>query len=273
MPVYNGMPTIKFSINSLLNQTYKNWECIIVDDGSTDNTYEYLMSISDPRIKVFRFINNKGRAFARQKALEESKGKYLAMLDADDLYHPDKLKAQTDIMEANPNISLVCASMISFGYKTASLTKRGSQKDEIRIYSPNKEPLHAPSMLRTDHAKEFRYSMDLNFGEDRDFLSKYLSKYPQYMMLAKAYYYYSEYDSVSSKKILKSYCTRIKHYLNTFRLTDLAITALKYIYSLLTMPFVSDESIIKKRGWEVPETERIELESIIASIKKATDKE
>ena len=99
MPVYNGLPYIKASLESLYRQSYSNWECIVVDDGSTDGTTQFLNSLTDKRIRVFRFKKNKGRSAARQKALEEACGKYLAMLDADDIYHPEKLKKQVDILE------------------------------------------------------------------------------------------------------------------------------------------------------------------------------
>lgn len=268
MPVYNGMPFIKYSLKSLQNQIYNNWECIIVDDGSIDDTFEFLKSITDTRIKVYRFSQNKGRAHARQKALEEAKGKYLAMLDADDLYHPEKIERQVNLMESNPEISLVCTSMISFGYNTNSMTKRGSAKDEIRTYAPNEEPLHAPSMLRAEYAKQIQYSSYLNFGEDRDFLSKYLSRYPVYMILSKAYYYYSEYDSVSKTKILKSYFNRMKYYLKQHRIKEFAITSSKYIYSLLSMPFMSNDSIIKKRGWNISDSEKNDFEAVFKTVKE-----
>lgn len=266
MPVYNGMPYIKMSIRSLLNQTYKNWECIIVDDGSNDNTLEYLKGLTDSRIRVFSLGKNHGRAYARQIALEQAQGEYLAMLDADDLYHPCKIERQVSEMESDSNISLVCTSMISFGYNTHFLSKRGAQKDQGRNYTASNEPIHAASMLRTGYAKQFRYATDLNFGEDRDFLSKYLSQYPRYKMLAKAYYYYSEYDSVTKTKILKSYLNRVSYYLKKRRVKDFSVTLLKYIYSVLTMPFISNDAIIRRRGWEVLDNERYEFESVLTSL-------
>ena len=78
MPVFNGLKLIHASIASLLAQTYSNWECIIVDDGSTDGTSEYLDSLQDIRFRVVHFKENLGRPFARQKALELANGKYLA---------------------------------------------------------------------------------------------------------------------------------------------------------------------------------------------------
>ena len=66
MPVYNGLPLIKASVESILKQTYTNWECIIVDDGSTDGTSAYLDSLSDSRFVVHHFVKNQGRPVARQ---------------------------------------------------------------------------------------------------------------------------------------------------------------------------------------------------------------
>ena len=93
MPVFNGLPLIKASIESLLSQTYTNWECIIIDDGSNDGTSEYVDQLNDVRFKVFH-QENKGRPIARQRALDNANGKYLGMLDAGDLYHPEKLQRQ-----------------------------------------------------------------------------------------------------------------------------------------------------------------------------------
>lgn len=69
MPVYNGLPLIKASIESIIQQTYSNWECVIVDDGSNDGTSAYLDSINNERFVVYHLKINSGRAIARQKAL------------------------------------------------------------------------------------------------------------------------------------------------------------------------------------------------------------
>lgn len=266
MPVYNGMPYIEKSIKSLLNQTYQNWECIIVDDGSIDDTLEYLKNLTDSRIRVFSLGQNYGRAYARQMALDKAQGEYLAMLDADDLYHPCKIERQVSEMESNSNISLVSTSMISFGFKTHHLSKRGVCKDQVRNYTASKEPIHAASMLRTDYARQFRYATDLKFGEDRDFLSKYLSQYPKYKILEKAYYYYSEYDSVTKTKILKSYLNRIYYFLKKGRIKNFVEALMKYVYYIFTMLFISNDEIIKRRGWEVSDNERNEFGSILALV-------
>jgi glycosyltransferase involved in cell wall biosynthesis len=90
MPAYNAAPYIGKAIESVLAQSYTNWELIIVNDGSTDNTAEVAARYTDPRIRLLH-QSNAGEAVARNRALDESHGEYVAFLDADDLFLPDHL--------------------------------------------------------------------------------------------------------------------------------------------------------------------------------------
>lgn len=101
MPSYNCAEFIKDSIKSVQNQTYNNWEIIIVDDCSTDNTEEIVTSINDSRIKYFRNTVNCGAAISRNKALLEAKGRWIAFLDSDDLWLHEKLELQIQFMVDN----------------------------------------------------------------------------------------------------------------------------------------------------------------------------
>ena len=92
MPSFNTGRFIKKTINSVLNQTYKNWELIIVDDCSNDNTDEIVNNINDSRIRYFKNRSNVGAALSRNKALKEARGKWIAFLDSDDLWEKDKLE-------------------------------------------------------------------------------------------------------------------------------------------------------------------------------------
>ncbi len=98
MPAYNALPTIDASIQSILNQTYPNWELIITDDGSQDGTRSYLEVINDPRIKVFFNHKNSGVAQTRNHCLNHASGRYVAFLDADDLWTTKKLEIQLSQM-------------------------------------------------------------------------------------------------------------------------------------------------------------------------------
>ncbi len=102
-PSYNSERFISKTIDSVLSQTYQNWEMIIVDDVSTDNSNEIIESYikKDSRIKLIKLIKNRGPAVARNIAIKEAKGRYIAFLDADDLWHPEKLKKQICFMNAN----------------------------------------------------------------------------------------------------------------------------------------------------------------------------
>ena len=102
MPSYNTASFIAESIQSVLAQSYKDWELIIVDDCSPDNTDEIVKPyLSDERIKYLKNEKNSGAAVSRNRALREAKGKWIAFLDSDDLWMPDKLKKQVGFMEKN----------------------------------------------------------------------------------------------------------------------------------------------------------------------------
>lgn len=101
MPSYNTAPYIKETVQSVLNQTYENWELIIVDDCSTDNTEEVLSKIYDERIRFIKNEKNSGAAVSRNKALREARGQWIAYLDSDDLWMPEKLENQIYFMEKN----------------------------------------------------------------------------------------------------------------------------------------------------------------------------
>lgn len=101
MPSYNTASFIEETIQSVLNQTYTKWELIIVDDCSTDNTDEVLENIKDSRIRYFKNDKNSGAAVSRNKALREARGQWIAYLDSDDLWMPEKLEKQIHFMENN----------------------------------------------------------------------------------------------------------------------------------------------------------------------------
>jgi len=105
MPTYNHSEFITEAIESVCKQTLKELELIVVDDGSTDHTPEILAEISDERVRSVR-TTNRGMCAARNVGLQNAEGKYLAFLDSDDLYHPDKLRLQVDLLERYPDITI-----------------------------------------------------------------------------------------------------------------------------------------------------------------------
>ena len=102
-PTFNSERFIAETILSVQAQTYQDWEMIIIDDCSTDKTAKIVASFQekDSRIKYFYNSNNKGSAFSRNLALQNAKGKWIAFLDSDDLWHPEKLEKQIEFMTKN----------------------------------------------------------------------------------------------------------------------------------------------------------------------------
>lgn len=102
-PTYNAEKFITETLKSVQNQTYQNWEMILVDDASTDKTVKIISGFAekDSRIKLFKLEKNSGNGFARNVALEKALGKYIAYLDADDLWFPNKLEKQIGFLKTN----------------------------------------------------------------------------------------------------------------------------------------------------------------------------
>ena len=107
MPCYNSEKYIEATVKSVLAQTYQNWELLLVDDSSSDASIELVKAFGDERIRIFALDKNGGAALARNKAIEEARGRWIAFLDSDDLWMPEKLERQ---------IAYMCDGNIAFSY-------------------------------------------------------------------------------------------------------------------------------------------------------------
>lgn len=109
IPYYNGGEFIKDTLESILNQTYRNYEIIVVDDGSTDGSTDNSKGVLDSfkdKIRYF-YQANEGISGARNRAIKESKGEYIALLDQDDIWYPEKLEKQVEVMNQNLDAGIV----------------------------------------------------------------------------------------------------------------------------------------------------------------------
>lgn len=123
-PVYNCEKFIKKTLECVLNQTYKNWEWLLIDDCSSDNSANIIQeyALKDERIKYFKLDKNSGAAVARNTALEKSTGRFIAYLDSDDLWKKEKLEKQVKFMLDN-NYAFTCTDYEKIKEDGTSLNK------------------------------------------------------------------------------------------------------------------------------------------------------
>src|ERR1051325_9197809 len=107
MAVYNAQDYLRQAIESILRQSFGDFELLIHDDGSTDHSAEIIQAYCDPRIRAVENPRNQGEERVRNQCLQIARGEYIAVLDADDTAHRDRLQIQTDFLNRNTDISLV----------------------------------------------------------------------------------------------------------------------------------------------------------------------
>jgi len=178
MPVYNGASFLEKAINSLLAQSFQDWELVVVDDGSTDATPKILEGYDDARIKIIRQVNG-GEANARNTGLGQVRGKYVAFLDADDEYLPNALDELSKFLDDNPRYGVV----FSDGYICDQEDRQLMRLTEIRsgiftgnvldavVMSPSVLTVPVCSMTRRSGIQQFAVKFDelIVIGPDWDF--------------------------------------------------------------------------------------------------------
>jgi len=141
IPTYNRADLIKDAISTVLAQTYQNFEIVVVDDGSQDNTAEIIRDFGDERIKYI-YQENSGVSSARNNGIKNASGEYVAFLDSDDLWHPQKLEKQLSVLENNPDAGLVTTS----SQYTTKKIKKHCAKSNI-LLNPYKVFCGTPTLL------------------------------------------------------------------------------------------------------------------------------
>lgn len=113
LPVFNGGSLLELSVRSVLNQTWKNWALLILDDGSTDGAIDRLPFLSDPRIMVLRDGCNRGLSARLNQAVGMARSKYFARMDHDDICHPERFAHQIAFLERRPEVDLLATSCLT----------------------------------------------------------------------------------------------------------------------------------------------------------------
>lgn len=158
MSVFNREDYIKTSIDSLLNQTFRDFEIIIVDDCSTDSTVKIIESYTDSRIRLIKNSENKGLTHNLNRAIELSNGEYIARMDDDDICFPDRLEKQVKFLDKHKKIDLVCSQAVFFGDKKGAMSLLINNSDYIKNYICYRNVIIHPSVM-------FRKSSCISYDE------------------------------------------------------------------------------------------------------------
>lgn len=177
MPLYNAENYVKESVKSILDQTFKDFELIVIDDCSKDGSFQIVsdMSKTDSRLKIYRNETNLGVVSTRNKLIELSVGKYIAMLDSDDVAFPERLKTQYEFMENNQDIA-VCgtnAVIINESGKKTGVWKHETDPEKLEIELFFHYPFVSSSlMIRKNSLPEKHYDPDYPVAEDYELVSR-----------------------------------------------------------------------------------------------------
>ena len=207
IPTYNRAHFISETLDSVLAQTYQNWECIVVDDGSTDNTENIIKAYvnKDSRFQFYRRPSTKpkGANACRNFGFELSLGDFVNWFDSDDVMHCDKLKSQ--IEKAIVNNANVVVSSHSITKKLEFLddntTKVFTSSDYYINYILGKHPvLTGEVMLSRNTVTDFKFDVKLHKAQEFDFFSRVFNQKLKYCITAKPLYYYRvSDDSISAQ--------------------------------------------------------------------------
>jgi glycosyltransferase involved in cell wall biosynthesis len=178
MPVYNVAKYVKEAVTSVLSQTFNDFELIIIDDHSTDNTVDIINSIKDSRIIFFRNDKNLGRSVTDNLAIQYIRGQYVAKMDGDDICLPQRFERQLDFLDKNPSVNVVGCYVKNFGASTY-LNKYPSTIDESKVQTLFNIPAaNASTMFRSSLFVEegLKYDESLRQTEDYRFFAKYIDE-------------------------------------------------------------------------------------------------
>lgn len=179
IPVYNCAPYLKEAIESVLNQTFPDFECIVINDGSTDNSKSIIQSFNDSRIVYTENEQNSGLVYSLNKGLDLAKGQYIARMDGDDICMPDRFQKQLDFLKST-DISFVGAQTIFIDEQGNKIDKNlfGNKNytyTELRKIIPKINIIPHPTIMgNAEIFKKYRYRKGIK-TEDYDLWLRVLS--------------------------------------------------------------------------------------------------
>jgi len=189
---YNTGPFLLDMIKSVLAQTFQDWELVLLDDGSTDDSLEIARSVDDPRIRVFSNGRNLGRSASLNKLTDLARGKYIARMDSDDMCAPTRIETQLAYLEQHPEVDVLGTGIVyidrdnrPMGHSVAVCSHEEICKEPMRTF----RILHPSIVARREWLERFKYNESLPMSVDTDlFLRSY--RHSTFANLAEVLFYY-----------------------------------------------------------------------------------
>ena len=181
MSVYNSEDYLKESIDSILKQTYKNFEFIIINDGSTDSSADLIKRYQDKRIVFINRGKNRGLSYSLNEGIKKSKGRYIARMDADDISMLDRLNKQLEYLRENPSIDILGGQEINIdkkGKKQSATSLKPLEYNQIKAVSKYSCPLNHPTYMakKEVYSQLNGYREIFTYGQDYDFILRAIDR-------------------------------------------------------------------------------------------------
>jgi glycosyltransferase involved in cell wall biosynthesis len=251
LPVYNAEKFLKTAIDSVLSQTYQYFELLIINDGSTDNTSNIIQTFNDPRIVFINQLSNKGITYRLNEGIKTATGKYIARIDADDIWHPQKLEKQINILNKNKNLAFIATDFYRIDYQNniLSIDKNSQYNNNLRHNILKKNLFcHSSIILKKEICLNVNlYDETIKHAEDYHCWIKILSKYDGIILPEILTYYRISSNQISFKKRKTQVYYTLKTKFIGFKLINFKLIYLPYLLYDLYRLSVPDWLISIKR--------------------------
>lgn len=283
LPCFNAEETLPFALASILAQTMTDWECVCLDDGSTDRTFEILSDAAkrDPRFRLERFPDNRGRGAARQRVLELVTGKYLAFLDADDWMYPERFAHEVHWLDSDSHIAAVsvCTAVTDGVDQLVGVMRPRAKKalPEVAVFDRMEPPplLFPTSMMQTKLAQDTGFNPAFKRSQDSDFIVRALFN-RHYALSSAVLYAYSK-TGASLERTIEGYRFRMKTHLSNFSKHPLSVTrtvtetAAKMMLYQIAGKLGMEAKLIDRRREPADDEIRRGFEPALAAVRGAHD--
>ncbi len=210
MPIYNAGEHLRLAVLSIVKQTFKQWELLIIDDGSTDNALQEITDIPDPRIRIYRDGVNRGLAARLNEAIDLARGLYLARMDQDDVSYPQRFDFQVRALKNDPDLDLVAVRAITISNNNTftGWFPMPFSREKICAYPWRGFYLPHPTWMgKISWFRKHRYAIPGPYCcEDQELLLRSYDK-SRFEIITKPLFAYRLRDSVNWNKLLKTRLT------------------------------------------------------------------